>query len=86
MDLRLLDSILGRLLRQMAHSQMNIETSKAILTERPNFNPTIAFAELTTKSRLTPNEIMEFCESYGILCSKEDVKHVLDHWDLNKDN
>ena len=28
---------------------------------------------------------MIFCESYGILCSVEDVKDVLAYWDINGD-
>ena len=83
MDLRILESVIGQLFRQMAHCMMNIETSKRILTERPNFNPTQAFRELTLGNFLTPITAMNFCERYGILCSLEDVQDVLAYWDIN---
>ena len=65
----------------MARSEMNIDTAKAIITERPNFNPTSAFRQMTSSNYIHPLEVKEFCESYGIVCNEREATAIVDNWD-----
>ena len=64
---------------------MNIDTAKAIITERPNFNPTSAFRQMTSSNYIHPLEVKEFCESYGIVCNEREATAIVDNWDQNGD-